>query len=108
MDGIYLDRVIHIYTDASDYAAGCAVTKFQANQNGKQDIEVPVLYGSFALTSTQRKYPTYKRELCALVTFCKKYNHMCKHPFRTTIVHIDHGPLTHFLAADLHEGIYGH
>ena len=112
MHGIDLDREIHIYTDASGFAAGCVITQFQeasqADSKGNKNVEVPILFDSFMFTPTQCKYPTYKRELCALVTFCKKYDYLCKHPFKPTVIHTDHRPLTHFLSSDLHEGIYGH
>lgn len=42
------------------------------------------------------------------MTFCKKYDYLCKHPYKQTVIHTDHKPLTHFLSSDLHEGIYGH
>lgn len=112
MHGIDLEREVHIYTDASGFAAGCAMTQFQPARevdagDSMKDLEVPLLYDSFTFGPTQRKYPTYKRELCAIVTFCKKYDYVCKHPFKPTTVHTDHKPLTHFLGSDLHEGIYG-
>ena len=140
MHGINLCLPIHIYTDASGFAAGCAVTQVHSTnkaeeplqkpsaadqrsgkpftteqKTGKQTrkpsaeagIEVPVLYDSITLTPTQQKYPTYKRELLAIVTFCTKYDYLCKHPYQPTVVHTDHKPLTHFLTSDLHEGVYG-
>ena len=151
MHGIDLNQTVHLYTDASGFAAGCAITQFQpASQvdvmvlqeasrpessatqakapamrkasaskakvsdpcqkpvaTAARDVEVPVLYDSFTFSPTQRKYPTYKRELCAIITFCKKYDYLCKHPYKPAIVHTDHKPLTYFLGSDLHEGIYG-
>ncbi len=113
MHGIDLSLVVHFYTDASGYAAGCAVTQFQrptlANTESKRDkeTEVPILFDSFTFTITQRKYPTYKRELCAIVTFIRKYDYLCKHPYLPAVVHTDHKPLTFFLGSDLHEGVYG-
>ena len=124
--GIDLSITIHFYTDASGFGAGCAVTQFHpANQadltqadsgalreslkKAPKDVEVPVLYDSFTFTPTQRRYPTYKRELFAIITFCsKKYDYLCKHPYKPAVVHTDHKPLTHFLTSDLHEGVYGH
>lgn len=129
MHGIDLNHVVHIYTDASGFAAGCAITQVRPNMSLEDEdpsgtisnrktpeakrastttgIEVPVLYDSFTFTSSQRNYPTYKRELCAIVTFCKKYDYLCKHPNKATTVFTDHKPLTYFLGSDLHEGIYG-
>ena len=132
MHGIDMNLVVHFYTDASGFALGCAVTQFQPaswvdviapqaespttqaltipprKSIAAKDVEVPILYDSFPLSVTQRKYPTYKRELCAIATFCKKYDYLCKHPYKPAIVHRDHKPLTHFLSSDLHEGVYGH
>ena len=141
MHGIDLSRSVCIYTDASGFAAGCAITQVHPLPKASQDqelrkpseilpketrkpsttraqnlkprkpptatTEVPILYDSFTFTSAQRKYPTYKRELCAIATFCKKYDYLCKHPHNPTIVFTDHKPLTHFLGSDLHEGVYG-
>ena len=115
MYGINLSLPVHFYTDASGYAAGLAVTQFQdpttadvptATSTKEVSVKVPVIYDSFSFNDTQRKYPTYKRELCALVKFVTKYDYLCKHPFIPAVVHIDYKPLTHFLKSDLHEGIY--
>ena len=72
-----------------------------------QDVEVPLLYDSFPFGPTQRKYPIYKRELCAIVTFCRKYDYVCKHPFKPAVVHTNHKLITRFLDSNLYEGIYG-
>lgn len=108
MHGIDMTLVVHFYTDASGFGAGFAITQFQKVEGSEKPVEVPALYDSFPFSATQRNYPTYKRELCTLVTFCRKYNYLCKHPYLPTVVHTDHKPLTHFLKSDLHEGIYGH
>ena len=120
--GIDLSSTVQFYTDASGFGAGRAITQFRhpmeadpqrASPNmpekpSAKDVEVPILYDAFTFSPTQRKYPTYKRELCAIVTFCKKYDYLCKHPYKPAVVYTDHKPLTHFLASDLHEGTYGH
>jgi hypothetical protein len=112
MCGINLSLPVHFYTDASNFAAGLAITQFQdpfdADTQGSKLVEVPILYDSFPWTVSQKKYPVYKKELCAIVTFVKKYDYLCKHPYIPAVVHTDHKPLTYFLASDLHEGIYGH
>lgn len=110
--GVDFSRPIHIYTDASGFAAGAVVTQFQPAKDidgaGEGLIEVPVIYDSFAFTRTRAKYPTYKRELYAIEVFTGKFDYLCKHPYNTTVVHTDHKPLIHFLESDLYEGIYGH
>lgn len=112
MHGIDLTKTVHFYTDASAYAAGLAITQFipamradVPTKNGL--VEVPIIYDSFPFTATQRRYPTYKRELFAIMKFASKYDYLCKHPYQQTIIHTDHKPLTHFLKSDAHEGLYG-
>lgn len=83
-------------------------TPEEAFSSGNQLVEVPIIYDSLAFSATQKLYPTYKKELCAIVKFCGKYDYLCKYPVNTTVVHTDHRPLVHFLKSDLHEGIYGH
>lgn len=111
MHGVNLKLPIHFYTDASNWAAGLAITQFQDAalvDSGKENslVEVLIIYDSFLWSLSQRNYPTYKKELCAIVTFVKKYDYLCKHPYLPTIVHTDHRPLTHFIEADAHEGVY--
>ncbi|KXS94598.1 hypothetical protein AC579_10303 [Pseudocercospora musae] len=48
---------------------------------------------------------TYKRELKVMVTFATKYAHMLHCP-QTSTIWTDHKPLTGFLNAEAHEGIY--
>ena len=110
--GLDLSSTCHLYTDASLHGAGLCITQFRSPEeafcNGTRLIEVPIAYDSFAFSPTQKLYPTYKKELCAIVKFCVKYDYLCKHPYNTAIVHTDHRPLVHFMKSDLHEGIYGH
>ena len=111
--GLDLTAVCHFYTDASLHGAGLCITQFRTpeeafSSGGKQLVEVPITYDSFAFSATQKLYPTYKKELCAVVKFSIKYDYLCKHPYNTSIIHTDHRPLVHFLKSDSHEGIYGH
>lgn len=92
---------VHFYTDASGFAGGLAITQFRPHEAGQRYLEVPIEYDSFTFTGTQRKYATYKRELCALTKFVLKYDYLCKHPRNTR-------PLTYSLKSDAHEGSYGH
>ena len=112
MHGLDLRLAVHFYVDASGFGAGLAITQFQdpgsADTTGTKAVEVPIVYDSFIFAPTRRKYPIYKRELYALVTFVTKYDYLCKHPYLPAVIHTDHKPLTHFLSSDLHEGIYGH
>ncbi|POS82123.1 hypothetical protein EPUL_005556, partial [Erysiphe pulchra] len=83
-----------LYSDASKNGAGCLITQFQ-KINGKS-LEVPILYDAFTFTKTQKNYGTYKKELCAIVEFCRKYDYMFRSPLQGTIL-TDHNPLTYFL-----------
>ena len=84
--GVDLTGAVHFYTDASAYAAGLAVTQFipateadvplkertKGPTKAENLVEVPIIYDSFPFTPTQRRYPTYKQELCAIVKFVGK------------------------------------
>lgn len=114
MNGIDLTLIFHFYVDASGFAGGLAITQRQLiclrnKEKTPKDgyEEVPVIYDSFAFNKAQRAYPTYKRELCFMVTFAKKYDYLCKPPNNTTIIHTDHRPLIHSQKSDAHEGLYG-
>lgn len=98
---------VHLYTDASRFAEGLVIMQFRPIKS-KKELEVPIVYNSFTFFSTQRKYVTYKRELCTLTRFVIKYDYLCKHPLYTTVIYTDHKPLTHFLKSDTHKGIYRH
>lgn len=99
MSGFQWDLPCHMYSDASGYGGGCAIIQ------PRDGIQYPVLYDSFLFTRTQRNYGTYKRELYAIVEFCRRHNHFFKAQQRST-VYTDHKPLTWFLESSSHEGIY--
>ena len=107
---------IYFYIDASGNGVGLCITQYRKAADAliivagkeKQLVEVSILYDSFIFSATQKLYSTYKKELCALVKFCIKYDYLCKHPYYVTMIHTDHRPLVHFLKSDTHEGIYGH
>jgi hypothetical protein len=108
MHGVDLSDRTHFYTDASGFAGGMVITQ-ERGIDGKVG-EVPILYDSFTFNVTQRRYPTYKKELCAMVKLVTKYDYLAQHPYKKAVVHTDHKPLTHFLTTinDVHDGIYGH
>ena len=95
---------VHLYSDASTYAAGGFISQFQRNQQGSLE-ERPLYYDSFTFSQSERNYDTYRRELRAIVGFCMKYRHMLEVP-ETSIVHTDHKPLVGFLNSDTHEDIF--
>ena len=72
-------------TDASDYAVGSELLQIQ---NGEEKV---IAYGSFALTTEQRKYCTTRKELLAVLRFTRQWrHHLLGRPF---IVRTDHASL---------------
>lgn len=65
---------IRLYSDASLFGAGCLITQVQ------NAAEVPILFDSFTFSKPQRNYSLYKRELLAIVEFCRKYDYMMRVP----------------------------
>jgi hypothetical protein len=100
----FLDPV-RMYTDASQLGAGCAITQLRCLDKSAKPVEVPIIYDSFTFTKTQRNYGTYKRELCSMVEFARKYDYMLRGP-QTAVIFTDHKPLTYFLASSAVDGIY--
>ena len=58
------------------------------------------MYDSIIFAPTRRSYPTYKREPYVIVEFVRKYDYLCKHPHKTTVIHKDHKPLTYLLGSE--------
>ncbi|KAI0995489.1 hypothetical protein K3495_g12690, partial [Podosphaera aphanis] len=102
MFGYEFDQPVNLYSDASKFAGGCCITQ----RRGEKGIEVPILYDSFTFSPTQRNYGTYKRELCAIVEFCRKFEYMLRSLSFTSIIWTDHQPIARFLDSIHHEGIY--
>jgi RNase H-like domain found in reverse transcriptase len=75
-----------------------------SNKSLTQLIEVPILFDLFVFTKTQCQYGTYKRELCTIIEFARKYCHYFICP--GSIILIDYKPLTSFLDLPSIEGIY--
>jgi hypothetical protein len=76
-----LQRPFEIQTDASDYAMGAVLT-----QHGK-----PICYHSETFNPAVVNYPTYDKELYALVQSVKKWKHYLMG--KETVIHTDHQPL---------------
>lgn len=108
MHGINLSLTSHFYVDASRFRAGLAITQVNQTERAPKGIEMPIIYDSFTLSWTQRKYSTYKRELCALSKFAIKYDYLCKNPNLPTVIHINYKPLTFFCKSGCYKEIYGY
>ena len=80
-------------SDASAYAGGCIIK--QPGDTDERFKELIILYDSFPFTPTEQRYSTYKRELCAIVHFIKKWQCYLG-GIRETIVRTDHKPLLGF------------
>ncbi len=106
MQEVNLNDEIHFYTDSSVFAVDMIVTQFRIKN--EKSVKILIMYDSFSLSSSRRKYFIYKKKLYALITFVIKYDYLCKHSYKSTIIHIDHRSLTHFLKSNVHEDIYDH
>ena len=82
-------RPVVLESDASNYAGGCAIKQKTAHG------EVVILYDSFCFSPTERRYPTFKKKLCAIIRFLKKW-HCYLGGVQTTIIRTDHRPLLGF------------
>ena len=76
-----LQRPFEIETDASDYAMGAVLI-----QHSK-----PICYHSETFNSTVVNYPTYDKELYALVQSVKKWKHYLMS--KEIVIHTNHQPL---------------
>ena len=76
-----LQRPFEVQTDASDYAMGAVLT-----QNSK-----PICYHSETFNFAVVNYPTYDKELYALVQSVKKWKHYLMG--KEIVIHTDHQPL---------------
>jgi hypothetical protein len=76
-----LQQSFEIETDASDYAMGAVLMQHRK----------PICYHSETFTTTVINYPTYDKELYALVQSVKKWKHYLMG--KETVIHTDHQPL---------------
>jgi hypothetical protein len=107
MHEINLNDEIHFYIDASVFAADMTIIQFRFDHIEKI-VKISIIYDSFSFLFNRRKYFTYKKELYVMITFVTKYDYLCKHFYKSAIIHIDHKSLTHFLRSNAHERIYDH
>ncbi|KAF7550335.1 hypothetical protein G7046_g8046 [Stylonectria norvegica] len=99
LHGFAFDQPVQLYSDASGFGAGCVILQM------KDGVLVPILYDSFLFTKCQRNYGTYKRELCAIMEFCRRHGHFFG-SFQLSTIFTDHKPLTWFITSSQHDGIY--
>ncbi|POS82380.1 hypothetical protein EPUL_006396, partial [Erysiphe pulchra] len=104
MHGWDFMKPVRMYSDASLYGAGCAITQERVQDDGKV-VEVPIAYDAFTFSKSQLNYGIYKKELCAIVEFSRNYEHMLKSTGKSVIL-TDHKPLTYFLKSSSLDGIY--
>jgi hypothetical protein len=76
-----LQQYFEIETNESDYAMGAVLIQHRK----------PICYHSDTLTTIVINYPTYDKELYALVQSVKKWKHYLMG--KETIIHTDHQPL---------------
>lgn len=95
-----------MYSDASNWCMGCVVIQVQEHGTINRKLEVPILYDSINLNSSQRNYGTYNRELLAIVTFARKYDYLFR-AHETSTIFTDHKPLSFFLDSARLDGIHG-
>lgn len=111
MHEMNLKLFIHFYIDVSNWAASLVITQFQnaTLMNSRKSnflIKIFIIYDSFLWSFSQRNYFTYKKKLCVIIIFVKKYDYLCKHSYLLTVAHMNHRSLTHFLEVDVHKDVY--
>lgn len=74
MFGVDYSKAMHMFTDASGFAAGLLLGQYVVN------VLLPILYNSFTFSPAERRYGTYKRELFSIVQFAQKYDYMLSNP----------------------------
>ena len=100
----------HFYSDASEYVRDLVVTQFQILLRYKKPAEMSILYDVFTFNQAECHYSTYKRELCVIVKFVVKHNHLLWNSDSKMyeVLHTDHMSLICFLKSELHDEIYRH
>jgi hypothetical protein len=108
MHEVNLSNKTYFYTNASEFARDMMIT--QKREIDDKIEEVSILYDFFTFNVTQRRYSTYKKELCAMIKLVTKYDYLAQHSYKKAIVHIDYKSLIHFLITinDVHDEIYEH
>lgn len=87
-------KPVKLYSDANMSGARCAIIQERVRENGKV-IEVPIAFDTFTFSKFQYNYRMYEKDLCVIIEFGRKYEHMLKSVKRSVIL-IDHKPLMYF------------
>lgn len=111
MHEMNLKLFIHFYIDVLNWATSLVITQFQnvtlVNLSKSNSLmKIFIIYDSFSWSLSQWNYLTYKKKLCVIVIFIKKYDYLCKHLYLSTVIHMNHKSLMHFLETDAHENVY--
>ena len=76
MNGIDWSLDTHFYTDVSGFTGGLVITQFQKKDKAFKSVKVLIIYDALTFSTTERKYQTYKQELCAIVRFAIKFQYL--------------------------------
>ena len=100
----------HFYSDISEYVRDLVITQFQILLRYKKSAEIFILYNIFIFNQAECHYSTYKRELCIIVKFVIKHNHLLQNSdFKMyEVLYTDHISLICFLKLKFHDKIYKH
>jgi hypothetical protein len=80
-----------LYTDCSKVALGGAL--HQINDSG---VEVPISFYSRTLTSAERNYAIYDKEMLAIKASLENWRHLLIHTDSPVKIRCDHKNLTYF------------
>ena len=112
MHDIDFNLIIHFYINVNEYEADLIITQYQhsvnVNTTNNKNVKMFIFYDNFSLSASRRWYFIYKRELYAIVIFVIKYDYLCKHFYRSVIVHINHRFLIYFFNSNVYESLYEH
>lgn len=97
---INYSKAMHIFTDASGFAAGLLLGQYKVN------MFLPIPHNSFIFNPTERRYRIYKGKLLSYVQFAQKYDYIVSNSYIPSIIHTDYKPLTHFQNSNIYNSIY--
>jgi len=86
------ERPFEVETDASDFAIGAVLG--QRDDKGRLH---PVAFLSRQLHGPELRYPTYDKELMAIVEACRQWRHHLEGSKFQVKVYSDHKNLTYFI-----------